>query len=75
MDHNLSREDAIKEIMAATGSDEVTANFIYGIETGEVTGDSLNQDGVDPDADMPWTVEGNPAPVAIAQNNEPPLTP
>jgi hypothetical protein len=47
MNSEISRDEAITEIMQVTGSDEVTANFIYDIETGAQTGDSLNQDGVD----------------------------
>jgi hypothetical protein len=47
MNPELNREEAIAEIMQVTGSDEVTANFIYDIETGAQTGDSVNQDGVD----------------------------
>jgi hypothetical protein len=41
MNPKLSKYEAIAEIMKVTGSDEVTANFIYEIETGAQTGDSL----------------------------------
>jgi hypothetical protein len=62
MNAEVSRNEAIVEIMQATGSDEVTANFIYDIETGAQTGDSLNQDGVDPLVNVSTLIDGGTLP-------------
>jgi hypothetical protein len=62
MNSAVNRDEAIAKIMQVTGSDEVTANFIYDIETGAQTGDSLNQDGVDPLVGVSTVIDGGTLP-------------
>lgn len=42
-----SREENIEAIQQVLGVTEDRAEFIYAIESGEIDGDALNQDGID----------------------------
>lgn len=42
----LSEAENIK-LMTALGVDEITAKFIYDLETGSQDGDAINEDGID----------------------------
>ncbi len=46
MNSELSEAENIK-IMTDLGIDEITAKFIYDIETGAQDGDAINEDGID----------------------------
>ena len=46
MNSELSEAENIRT-MLELGIDEVTANFIYDLETGAVDGDAVDEDGID----------------------------